>query len=258
MEVLSLNGIILFIAAVFHPIRGNGCRNLHIHRDIIGYRCLPHDNSTLEQLDNMRWDRSQWHCLHNNNCTLVTYNAALMECILYADMCSNLIQANSHIRTTILSPTPIKCIEWRQFDAPWPENLVVVNEKGDSGANFAVGRLTSGSRTLPAKYNPQTSFITTDGVEKVTTGKAEYLIIDPHCPYQWVTWMDTSGNDLPAGAIVGGHLENGTPLYVVKGWLNKYGGVWVIGYYNAQTKQVYLRYDGRLFDTTTMDILVML
>ena len=258
MEVLLLNVMALFIAAVFHPYKSNGCRRIHIDREITGYRCQPHGNSTIKQLDNMRWDQCKLYCLHNNNCTLVTYDAAFMECILHANMCSNIMQANSDVHTTILGTTPIKCLEWRQFDTPWPANLVFVNEIGSSGLNYAVGRLTSGSRTLPARYNPQTYFITTDGVEKVTNGTAEYLIIDPHCQYQWVTWTSTSGNDLPAGAVVGGHLENGMPLYVAKAWLNISDGIWMISYYNPETGQAPIHIAGRAFNAITMDILVML
>ena len=257
MEVLLLNVMALFVAAVFHPYKSNGCRRIHIGREIIGYRCHPHDNSIIKQLDNMRWDQCKLYCLHNN-CTLVTYDAAFMECILYANMCSNMMQANPDVRTAILSPNHIECLEWRQFDTPWPENLVVVNEIGSIGLDYAVGRLTSGSRTLPGRYNPQTYFITTDGVERVTNGTAEYLIVDPHCSFQWVTWTSTSGNDLPAGAVMGGHLDNGVPLYVAKVWLNILDGVWMISYYNPETGQAHLHYVKRVFVTTTMDILVII
>ena len=257
-EMFALNWPALFLSALFLPIQVNGCRNLYIHRDIVGYRCQPHDDTTITQLGNMGWDQCMGYCLHNSNCTLVTYDAALMACILYANMCSNMTQTNSDVRTIILSPIPRKCLEWRQFDALWPENLVIVNEIGASGFNYAVARLTSGSRALPARYNPETSFITTDGAEEVTTGTAEYLTIDPHCPFKWVTWTNTSGNDLPAGAVMGGHLENGTPLYVAKAWLNLWGGIWMICYYNPETGQAPVHFEGRVYDTTNMDILVIL
>ena len=181
-----------------------------------------------------------------------------MECILYADMCSHMMQANSDVRTIILSPAFIDCLEWRPVDAPWLENLVVVNEVGAIGVTYTVGRLNDGSRTLPAKYHPNGSFQTTDGTRQVTTRTGEFLIVHPLCPYQWMTWISTSGDDLPMGSVVGGHMENGMPLYVAKAWLNEWGGVWVIGYYNPQTKAAHLLFDGSLFETTTMDILVIL
>ena len=257
MEMLSLNGMALFIAAMFHPLQSNGCR-MHIQREIIGYHCLPLENSPLKQFDNMRWHQCTLYCLQNINCTLVTYDAALMECILYADMCSNMMQANPDVRTIILSPTPLNCLEWRPVDTQWLENLVVVNEIGANGVNYTVGRLTDGSRTLPARYSPDGSFYTTDGTRPVTTQMGEFLIVHPLCPYQWMTWISTFGDDLPTGAVVGGHLENGMPLYVAKAWLNERGGVWVIGYYNPQTKAAHLYFGAQLFDTTTMDILVIL
>ena len=79
-----------------------------------------------------------------------------------------MMQANSDVRTIILSHIPLNCLEWRPVDAPWLENLVVVNEVGANGVNYTVVRLDDGSRTLPATYHPSGSFYTTDGIGDVT------------------------------------------------------------------------------------------
>ena len=233
----------------------NGCRSLYVIMDITGYRCSPNEDISMKQLADIRWEQCRWQCQGCNNCTVVTYDAGAMECTLFANTCTNMSKANSDVRTLILDPSPVCCLTWRFHDDPWPDNLVVVNEVGASSADYAVGRLTSGSRMIPARYNLENVFITTYGGQKVDTGTAEYLIVHPKCPVQWVTWTSTSGNDLPAGAIVGGHLENGMPLYIAKAWL--FDLVWVIGYYNPETRVGHFWF-GAAKDTTVMDILVLL
>ena len=138
----------------------------------------------------------------------------------------------------------------------WPDNLVVVNQNLRFGSHYAVGRLITESQTIPARYVlRRNAFITTYAEQNVDTGTREILIVDPHCPHQWVTWNSTTGDDLPVGAVVGVHLENGVLLYVARAWLTV--GLWIIGYYNPETEQAHFWFS-KAIETTTMDILVML
>ena len=81
-----------------------------------------------------------------------------MECILYADICSNMMQANSDIRAIILSPTPLNCLEWRPVDTPWFANLVVVNEIGANGVSQRLGGWPMVLVHLPLDITPMAPF----------------------------------------------------------------------------------------------------
>ena len=168
----------------------------------------------------------------------------------------NISQTYSDFTMLILGPTPINCLEWWPYQDPWPYNLVVVNQNLRFGSHYAVGPLITESQTIPARYVlRRNAFIATYAEQNVDTGTREILIVDPHCPHQWVTWNSTTRDDLPVGAVVGGHLENGVLLYVARAWLTV--GLWVIGYYNPETEQAHFWFS-KAIETTTMDILVML
>ena len=153
---------------------------------------------TAHSSSRITWDGTSPSGIAFITTTVLSSPTMPTECILYADMWSNMMQANSYVRTIFLSSTPMNCLEWRPVDAPWLANLVVVNEIGANGVNYMVGRLIHGSRTLPATYQPYGSFLTTDGIRHVTTRTGAFLIVHVLCPYQRVTWTSTSGNDLPS------------------------------------------------------------
>ena len=59
----------------------------------------------------------------------------------------------------------------------------------------------------------------------------EHMVVDPACSYMWVGFR--AGDPIPGGAVIGGHLTDGTPLYVVV-TLGAIGRR-PIGYYNPLT-----------------------
>ena len=95
---------------------------------------------------------------------------------------------------------------------------------------------------------------TIDG-SKQMTDTGEYLLVHPTCSVLWLAWDTTSGSDLPTGAIVGGHLANGSPVYVAKGWAKT--GIMKIGYYNPETAKGHF-WSAREYQKTNIFILVQL
>ena len=41
----------------------------------------------------------------------------------------------------------------------------------------------------------------------------QQMVVEPSCNFKWIRYR--AGDPIPDGAVVGGHLANGTPLYVV-------------------------------------------
>ena len=66
------------------------------------------------------------------------------------------------------------------------------------------------------------------GGEAIETPAWEYMVVDPACNYVWVRFW--AGDPIPEGAVVGGHLADSTPLYVVV--TLSLSQVRPIGYYN--------------------------
>ena len=250
-EMFRLNRVTLFIAVLCWSKDVYACDELYVMKQATSFRCPVEENAIIKQLTRMSWGQCKLLCLHHRNCAVVSYDTAALQCTLLSDTCSTMIQASQDIITLFLGTSPTKCLEWRPFDALWPADLVIVNEVGAAGTNYAVGRLTTNNRMIPAKYRTG-SFITTYGGRKVTAGTPEHLIIHPHCRVQWVSWSSTSGDDMPAGAIVAGHLENDIPLYIAKVWLSY---VWVIGY-NPETLRGHFWFVSAR-TATSMDILVL-
>ena len=81
----------------------------------------------------------------------------------------------------------------------------------------------------------------------------ELLLKDATCPLPWMPY--TAGEPLPLGAVAGGHLADGSAIYVAKiisgGWLV------VFGYYNPESAIAYYESFG-VHTATSMDILVLL
>ena len=97
-----VRGIVFIITAMSVLFLTKGCRSIYIIKDITGYRCSPNEDISLKQLVDVKWEQCRWQCLRYNNCTAVTYDAGSMECTLYGNMCTNMSQANSDVRTLIL------------------------------------------------------------------------------------------------------------------------------------------------------------
>ena len=79
----------------------------------------------------------------------------------------------------------------------------------------------------------------------------EFLTMDPACT---LTWMPYAGGGLPAGAISGGRLPDGSITYVCR---VTHDGSLTSGYYNTEAELAFYQWYGPR-TKTSMEIVVLL
>ena len=84
-------------------------------------------------------------------------------------------------------------------------------------------------------------------------GRVAVLYVDEACTWTWLPY--TSGEVVPAEAVIGGHVASGSPIYVTK--MNNGDSILSFGYYSSENAMGYFELNG-VRTTTTMNILVML
>ena len=144
------------------------------------------------------------------------------------------------------------CLQWGPDQQVGREAV----QELDGTTVFYVSRIKRDNAIIVGKATfPLGIFFGVDSVGEhfFETDDIEVLTIDEACTWSWLSY--TSGEELPVGAVMGGHLASGSPIYVAKMYANN--GVPAFGYYSIEYGMG--RYE--LFDTrtdTTMDILVIL
>ena len=119
-----------------------------------------------------------------------------------------------------------------------------------------VSRIRHGNSVIIGKLGTTRFLANFEGqsFEAVSTDyNIEVLTIDDACTWSWLTY--TSGEVLPVGAVIGGHLNSGSPIYVAK----MHNGLVepAFGYYSTDNSLGnYELYGAQT--ASTMDILVIL
>ena len=193
------------------PLTIHGCRTLYLHQVSLGHMCRSSSNFFLQCVN----DVCLWHCLRRHNCLMLMYNTQHHYCLLVDDSCKE-AEFDDSVTMTYLGPLrnggdngDHVCLQWRKTEDDWPQNLIIVNDHL-WGRDYAVARISVGDILLPGAYIKGDTKSTIDG-SKQMTDTGEYLLVHPTCSVLWLAWDTTSGSDLPTGAIVGGHLANGSP-----------------------------------------------
>ena len=83
----------------------------------------------------------------------------------------------------------------------------------------------------------------------------EVLLVSEVCSLRWVYHDASRGKPLPTGAVAGGHLADGTPLYVAVIYAT--ANLHVIGYYNHAIGMGTCNYQG-VTNAQEMELLVAL
>ena len=229
--ILEFTGFIVMSCALLTLGKSRACRSSHVNRALAGYHC-PGENNLIKNVSNVDQPQCFYLCMQHNSCILIAYDADERQCKLSSEVCQEAAE-HGHFALTALGPPRSSCMEWQKTGASWPPSVVVVNEVGEVGNNFAVGRFEDGGLLLPAWCDGGGDCKSTHETVYYTSTSGEYLLVTPGCPILWVPWSGTPGEDLPTGALVGGHLSDGTKLYVAKAWVGN--TVFRLGYYNPVT-----------------------
>ena len=129
----------------------------------------------------------------------------------------------------------------------------------DGAARTLVSRIRRGSSIIVGKFliDPGHFLGNYDG-RKISAESPDdeiaILTIDEACTWSWLPY--TSGEVVPVGAVIGGHLASGSLIYVAKMYHDG-GRLLSFGYYSSENVMGSYEYGGA-HRTTTMDILVIL
>ena len=228
--------IVLHLVVSQDPV--HACRKSYLQQARQGYMCLS-SNDIFYNASTTAYPQCLWHCVRRTNCLMLMYNTQHHYCLLANDSCKE-AELDDSVIMTYLGPLSNDsdngghvCIQWKRNEGDWPQNLVVINDikKAD---DYAVARVSVGDFLLPGAYRNGNTKSAMDGIRQ-SSYAGEYLLVHPACLVMWVSWDSTSGSHLPTGAIVGGHLANGSPLYIAKGWAKL--DTMKIGYYNPVTSR---------------------
>ena len=229
----------------------NSCQTKYTNNLISEYRCAPDGNG-----DAGIWKtnlfRCVWKCLSMSTCHYINHNQTADLCILGLGVCEILEPAPRFI-IQAFGPSRDVCLSWGSPDEPGR----VPVQMHDGHETVYVARVLRSNALIPGKY--------------VTTGKAFWcsiegektgpinlddvsvLTADPACTLPLMPY--TSGAPIPPGAVVGGHLADGTTLYVV--YVDDGTNRPAYGYYNPSSEIAHYEMHGSR-TITTMRLLILL
>ena len=193
------------------------------------------------------------HCIQWRNCVGINYNHVRNYCLLFSSFCALAQPDDEFIMLRYIDHVVYRdeCLRWLPFLDALPSGGAVflrtvtgkikqLLARGRIGQAVIPGKLFTGRLDLISVYNGDATWITDD---------IEYLDIHPACFGVWTYYDSRSGLGLPSGAVQGGWLRDGTPLYVAQ-----VSGSF--GYYNPVSGQASIS-SGGVDNSRKMDILVV-
>ena len=232
------------------------CTQSNVKETDVGYRC----EDSAEAFHNMSMippRECTLLCLQWTSCVQVNHNRVEHYCLLFSSFCT-LVQLDEEFTTLRYVDDVVtrdECIRWVRFPGTLPTGGIVINApygmtpqllaRGSIEAAVIPGKLYTNILSLWSVY---------DGQIRQITNNTEYLDIHPSCFAVWVLYNSGLGMDLPDGAVKGGWLSDGTPLYVAR--VMGIRGT-SLGYYNPSMDKGIIG-DGGQIIRDVMEILVLM
>ena len=228
-----------------------GCEITRTTSPLLHHRCISNGSEVI--FINAKQPQCEWKCLSIESCRYVNINPSNVSCELGVGRCANVVPSPGHM-VKVFTLANRMCHLWSSDEQVGREPVVVsygtvrlhVSRIHRDGAAI-VGKLAVNSGQFWANIKGQ-------GIDVPSGSEVEVLTVDDACTWIWLPY--TSGEALPVGAVIGGHLGSGSPIYVAKMVDHQYGKL-AIGYYSTEIDLGNYELHGAK-TTTTMDILVML
>ena len=234
----------------------NSCRLTYVNKPSIDYKCVSNTLSDLEIWHSTGLPQCQWRCLTIKQCHFLNYNASSGQCELGFRHCVSLWPALG-VWGNAYGSTRNACLQWRSDQ---PTGLMPVG-KSDGGGAY-VARVVIGQALVIGKFmvnggrmyaNNENTAV--DLLYDVTLGH-ELLMVDPICPLSWMQY--TPYTEIPSWAVLGGHMADGSPTYVVKVHHVHHGKSNLVpGYYSPKTGLAYFDFIGPKTSTDMMILIVL-
>ena len=228
------------------------CRSRSKQGVVVRYRCEEEDTAFRNISIASREDCTLL-CTQTSNCVQINYNRVNKYCLLFSNYCTlaQPVEEVSMLRFVDDLVPRDECIHWIPFTGTLPSSGVVVN------GNHLMARGTINSKIIPGKLYKESLELWSvhNGERSMITDNIEYLDIHPSCFGVWVPYSAGLGVGLPTGAVRGGVLTSGLPLYVARA-VNSMS-VWTsMGYYDPDRDLAIITNEEAL-TRTEMDILVL-
>ena len=230
----------------WHSILVTACSPRRTNRPLHDLRCVSTAAADMRQ---EALPQCVWRCLQMKDCLYINNNSVIGECELGHGQCESL-QPAAGVLASLFGPLFDNCIRWGSSHKPgWVTVRVAIRD---------VARIVRADSVLIGNFYFRRGQVWANkkGVSIGPINEAdqdiELLMKDATCPLPWIPY--TAGEPLPFGAVAGGHLADGSAIYVAKMIHNSYA---VFGYYNPTSSLAFYETNG-IHTTTSMDILMLI
>ena len=186
------------------------CQQRHTQPPRVSHRCVTdtemYANKTVKQRHCMLL------CMRDPSCQVINFNVMRNYCLLGHRSCLFLERDENYV--TIPMKITMPCLKW----IPTAGNDIYKVISSQPSAITNVIRVTKEENEIPGKWGVGWDIVhyAYKGEEKIDWKEAaEFLTLSPVCTISWVPYDSASGQQLPVGAVIGGHLNNGT-LYIAR------------------------------------------
>lgn len=225
----------------------HSCQTSYSREPLDGIKCVS-ENQIYQNLTNTQWHICVIYCMQRS-CAFINYNRPKRYCLVSDDSCA-ITEPAEDFTMAVFGPQ-WECLKWvNHTGADVPQDAV---QFYDHLHDFILwpARVRDNRNILPGKTTVHTdwSWACLEGQWYDRSQDKEVLTVAPNCMVTWQSF--TAGDPLPAGAVVGGQLADGEPLYIIAST-----SIGSVGSYNPQTEDACVEFDGA-HSVANMAILVL-
>ena len=247
---ITLAGIIVIYSLQQYGLSIDGCHMKYITNETSGYRCNPYYGSDVGPWQ-MKLPQCVWKCLSISACHYINHKKGTDNCFIGLGACLSLEPAPGFFYEAF-EPSNYSCLTWGSHDEPGRQRV----QMHDGLEMLYASRVAQNGNLIPGKYTTiGTGFWCSVEGERNGPWSLEdiqVLTMDSTCQLTWIHY--TSGEQLPLGAVIGGHLADNTILYVAR--LDDGNHQPAYGYYNPRSGIAHYEVNGAK-TATTMYLLIL-
>ena len=223
------------------------CELKHSNKPLYGQQCVTSEPTEIWQAAR---PQCVWRCLWTEACRYINHNSATGQCELGFSQCE-FLQPAAGVIVNIFGPPRQGCLRWGSDQEP---GWVPIQERD---GDIYMARTINNDALIIGNFfvGVQELWANGEGVRiGPVTGNENIEVLTKNvvCIVRWLPY--TAGEPLPHGAVTGGHLADGSAVYVVKVTDNNNP---FFGYYNPKSALAYYEYEGAR-TTALLEILILL
>ena len=228
-----------------------GCRITFGNKPFIDHKCAPYVSAGTSVYHGIGLPQCEWNCLKMKHCRYLNYNGSSGQCELGFGQCVSLLQVSGAF-VKAYGPDRNTCLHWGSGQQT---GFVPVKGAGSYVARMVIGQALVVTRLMTRRMRIYGNHDGTQiDVPYDETLGHELLMADPACTLSWVQHIPHT--EIPSGAVIGGHLADGSPTHVAKTHYTRNGNNYlVLGYYEPNTGLAYFEAWG---PKTSTDIMILI